>query len=176
MNSKKLISFIILLIAIGVLLFLNKSESENKRENSMNQTTDTQTSSSFTSRLKTMDTTSLETLTEKLTELKTEVVLPSESTDERYVQAGDSITVNYRGWFASTGEIFDESFSRGDDGFTFTNGTGVIEGWSEGTLGMKVGEVRKIYVPAALGYGDADYGGIPANSDLIFDVELIKFN
>ena len=93
------------------------------------------------------------------------------------VKKGDSITVHYRGWLALDGEIFDQSFNHGNDGFTFTVGQGVIEGWSQGVVGMKVGEVRRLKIPYNLGYGEYGAGlTIPPFADLIFDVELVSFN
>ncbi|PIS16837.1 MAG: peptidylprolyl isomerase, partial [Candidatus Portnoybacteria bacterium CG09_land_8_20_14_0_10_44_13] len=49
-------------------------------------------------------------------------------------------------------------------------------GWDYGMIGMKVGEIRKLTIPAELGYGSADMGTIPPNSTLIFEVELLKIN
>ena len=56
----------------------------------------------------------------------------------------------------------------------FTIGMGqVIVGWEKGLMGMKVGEVRKLYVPSEMAYGENSLDGIPPNSDLIFEVELV---
>ncbi|MCX6756639.1 MAG: FKBP-type peptidyl-prolyl cis-trans isomerase [Candidatus Nomurabacteria bacterium] len=89
---------------------------------------------------------------------------------------GDSVTVQYVGALTN-GKIFDASKNHGDTGFTFTLGGGqVIKGWDMGVEGMKVGGKRILAIPAALGYGAQDMGNgaIPANSDLIFEVELLK--
>lgn len=113
---------------------------------------------------------------ESIAELETETLAEGEGEE---VVAGDSVTVHYRGWLAEDGTIFDQSFVRGDTGFTFTAGpTGtVIEGWQEGVIGMKPGEVRRLYIPSDLGYGEQGSGSIiTPNADLIFDVELMRIN
>lgn len=88
---------------------------------------------------------------------------------------GDSITVDYVGSLTN-GTVFDASANRGTTGFTFTLGVGqVIKGWDQGIVGMKEGGKRKLFIPATLAYGDQAVGGvIPANSALIFEVELLK--
>ena len=95
--------------------------------------------------------------------------------DEK-TKVGDRIRVHYVGWLADTGEVFDSSLTNGlDNGFSFAIGSGVIQGWSEGTVGMAVGEVRRLYIPSELGYGEFGAGeSIPPNADLIFDVELLE--
>jgi FKBP-type peptidyl-prolyl cis-trans isomerase len=89
--------------------------------------------------------------------------------------AGDSVTVDYVGML-TTGTVFDASKKRGNAGFTFTLGAGqVIKGWDLGVAGMKVGGKRKLTIPADMAYGNQAVGGvIPANSTLIFEVELLK--
>lgn len=87
--------------------------------------------------------------------------------------AGKLITVNYLGTLLD-GTKFDSSYDRNAP-FQFTLGAGeVIKGWDEGFAGMKVGGKRKLTIPPELGYGSMATGGIPANSTLVFEVELLK--
>lgn len=59
--------------------------------------------------------------------------------------------------------------------FTFKLGAGeVIKGWDIGVAGMSIGGERRITVPAALAYGSKALPGIPANSNLIFEVKLLN--
>jgi peptidylprolyl isomerase len=87
---------------------------------------------------------------------------------------GSLVRVHYSGYLADDGQMFDSSVERGEP-FAFTLGQGeVIQGWDEGVAMMKVGEKRKLIVPAALGYGDTGFPGvIPAGATLVFDVELL---
>lgn len=80
------------------------------------------------------------------------------------------VTVHYRGTLAKTGEEFDSSYSRGETS-TFRM-TQVIKGFSEGLSTMKVGGKRIVYIPAELAYGAQARGKIPANADLVFEIEL----
>lgn len=90
-------------------------------------------------------------------------------------QPGDKVTVNYVGSLTN-GQVFDASANHGNVGFTFTLGGGqVIKGWDQGIVGMKEGGKRKLVIPADLAYGNQAVGNvIPANSALVFEVELVK--
>ncbi len=96
------------------------------------------------------------------------------------VQAGDNVTVNYSGWVASTGKLFDSSLKPGRTPFQVQSvgQAQVIEGWNLGLQGMKPGGTRRLIIPAALAYGaqGAPQGGIPPNATLIFDVTLISID
>ncbi|WP_405337724.1 FKBP-type peptidyl-prolyl cis-trans isomerase [Fibrobacter sp.] len=71
-------------------------------------------------------------------------------------------------------KLFSESYAGGEP-LEFTLGMGlVIPGWEKGLLGMKPGEVRKLYVPYQMGYGENSLEGVPEYSDLFFIVELVS--
>lgn len=87
---------------------------------------------------------------------------------------GQTVVVHYTGWLTN-GKKFDSSVDRGQP-FEFQIGVGrVIKGWDQGVMTMKVGGKRKLTIPPVLAYGDKAVGGglIPANSTLIFEVELL---
>jgi hypothetical protein len=85
---------------------------------------------------------------------------------------GQRVTVQYTGILLD-GSKFDSSRDRNQP-FSFNIGTGrVIAGWDEGIATMKVGGRRQLIIPANLGYGANAVGTIPANSTLIFDVEVL---
>jgi FKBP-type peptidyl-prolyl cis-trans isomerase len=88
-------------------------------------------------------------------------------------QAGHHVKVDYTGWLTN-GKKFDSSVGTGKP-FDFMLGGGqVIKGWDEGVAGMKVGGKRQLRIPPDLAYGEKGYpGAIPANSTLIFDVQLV---
>ena len=82
--------------------------------------------------------------------------------------SNSTVKVAYKGCFLD-GSVFDESPA---SGITF-NLQNVIEGWTEGIPYFKKGGTGKLLIPSALGYDENDHNGIPGNSVLIFDINLI---
>lgn len=88
------------------------------------------------------------------------------------VKPGATITAHYTGALVKNGIIFQSSH---DFGKAITFGLDqVIAGWTHGVPGMKAGGTRRLIIPAAQAYGErSPSGNIPANSDLVFDIELV---
>jgi len=158
--TKVIFSFVILIavVAVGIWLFARKNETVNNAN--LNNTLATPTLASTPT--------------------------PSESNQPQSLQvqdlrmgtgtvakAGQVITVNYVGTLAD-GTKFDSSYDRKQP-FSFILGGGmVIKGWDMGLVGMKVGGKRKLIIPPDLAYGQEGRPPvIPANSILIFEVELL---
>jgi FKBP-type peptidyl-prolyl cis-trans isomerase FkpA len=89
------------------------------------------------------------------------------------VQPSQTITAHYTGALAKDGTIFQSSK---DFGQPATFGLEqVIEGWTKGVPGMKVGGIRRLIIPSSQAYGSVRAAAnIPPNSDLVFDIELIS--
>ena len=83
----------------------------------------------------------------------------------------DTVEVHYTGKLVD-GTVFDSSVERGEPA-TFQVG-GVIKGWTEALQLMSVGDKWKLYIPTDIGYGPRPNAKIPANSVLIFEVQLIS--
>jgi len=106
------------------------------------------------------------------------IIIDNKVGDGREAEKGLTVTVHYTGWLYENGEKttkFDSSVDRREP-FNFVLGVGqVIKGWDNGVSGMQVGGSRTIIIPSSMGYGSRGAGDvIPPNSDLIFEVELIK--
>lgn len=147
-NMSVIISFIVLIIFVGlVYIFIN-----NKGEVNINE-----------------EQTTVNTQTE-------ETPNTSQNNMEKISKNGDVLVMNYTGRLTD-GTIFDSNVNpkfNHVEPFKFTLGAGqVIKGWDEGLLGMKVGEKKTLTITPDKGYGNRAIGAIPANSTLIFDVELV---
>ncbi|MFZ1323665.1 MAG: FKBP-type peptidyl-prolyl cis-trans isomerase, partial [Candidatus Saccharimonadales bacterium] len=117
--------------------------------------------------------------TERVSELQITDPVPGTGQEAK---KGDTITAHYTGALVPTGAIFQSSL---DTGQPFTakvltseessDGNGLIAGWVEGIPGMKVGGKRRLVIPAAKAYGPAGRSpSIPADTDLVFDIELVS--
>lgn len=87
--------------------------------------------------------------------------------------AHSNVTVNYVGVLYKTGKEFDSSWKTGKPFSTALGQGQVIPGWDQGIPGMHVGGRRELIIPAKLAYGSQGQGAIPANSTLVFVVDLL---
>ena len=94
-----------------------------------------------------------------------------------YPKSGDKLKMHYTGTLKSDGSKFDSSHDR-NKLFEFTIGVGqVIKGWDEGVMKMSLGETAVLDITSDFGYGSRGAGAaIPANADLVFEVELLFIN
>jgi len=99
--------------------------------------------------------------------------------DGKEVTKGASVTVHATGVVVQTGKKFWSTKDEGQQPFSYEAGMGkVITGWDQGLLGMKIGEERKITIPADEGYGAGGFPawGIPAGATLEFTLEVLSIN
>ena len=83
--------------------------------------------------------------------------------------ADDLVLVNYIGYLAATGAVFDQGMR------SALSVNGVIPGFSEGLQLLARTGIARFCIPAAMGYGARATGPIPANADLVFQVELVDY-
>ena len=102
-------------------------------------------------------------------------IIDLEDGDGETVAEGATITAHYTGALCKSGVIFQSSHDFGKPiSFSLDQ---VIEGWTKGVPGMKVGGWRRLIIPSEMAYGSVRAAAnIPANSDLVFDIELVKIN
>jgi FKBP-type peptidyl-prolyl cis-trans isomerase len=158
-------------VAAGVAVVFQIRD-DNKQKSALNQIKDsTNQTESTTPQEGKLEGTKLANFTpiDKVEQLKIEDVVVGTGAD---VPAGATITAHYTGALAKDGTIFQSSH---DTGQPVTFGLDqVIKGWTEGVPGMKVGGKRRLTIPAEMAYGSASpAANIPANSDLVFDIELV---
>lgn len=103
--------------------------------------------------------------------------MDKENVVEKVAKVGDFVAMNYTGTLQD-GTVFDSNVDpkfNHVEPFVFKLGAGqVIAGWDEGIAGMKVGEKKTLVIPPEKAYGPNDYGPIPGNSTLTFEVELLS--
>ncbi len=103
-------------------------------------------------------------------ELKYEDLLICDGVEAK---VGMAVTIHFIGSLRDGGTKFDSSYDRGQP-YTFTLGSGPIQGWDEGIAGMNVGSKRRLTIPPSLAYGNQSHPGIPPNSTLVYDIELVS--
>jgi len=86
--------------------------------------------------------------------------------------ASSTVAIQYVGTLYDSGEVFDATWTRGGRPTSFPL-SGVVPGFAQGIVGMKIGGRRQIAIPPHLGYGANDNGPIPGNSTLVFIVDLL---
>lgn len=87
-------------------------------------------------------------------------------------EVGDKVSINYTGYLEN-GDVFDSSVGKNPFDF-FLGQNKVIKGWEDGILGLQSGSKCTLIIPPELGYGSRGQGPIPANSILLFDIEVTK--
>ena len=106
------------------------------------------------------------------TELVVQPLIEGEGAE---VAEGDQVTVHYTGWLWD-GEQFDSSWDRGAAAsFTLSSGS-LIDGWVQGLAGQTVGSQVLLVVPPELAYGEEERDSIPANSTLVFVIDILAAN
>jgi len=161
-NIGVIVSLIIVACVIGLVVYLlmHNDKIANQEQSPENKILDNK----------------IEIPTGKTSEATAENTIAPTNVMEKVSKNGDVLTMNYTGKLTN-GTVFDSNvdpkFGHVEP-FTFTLGAGqVIAGWDEGLVGMKVGDKKTLTIPPEKGYGNRAVSIIPANSTLIFDVELV---
>lgn len=161
MNKNLLIS-IVIVVAFGLVVYLSvNSTPKNEAVNSLTEENMNTESENVNEN---------ETQEPEFSSDLPQMQILKEGEGDAKVKSGDTVAVFYTGYLTD-GTVFDSNV--GGNPFEFTVGAGqVIAGWEIGLVDMKVGEQRRLVLPPAFAYGNQAIGPIPANSTLVFDVEL----
>lgn len=166
-KQTKIISLALILLGISVVLIFTSLDSNKNEQEIIDQNDSEENIEDQLNQI-------INKPNNKKMELQIDIL--KEGSGEIEAKEGDIIAVHYTGTLED-GAKFDSSLDRGET-FSFTIGAGqVIKGWDEGTVGMKIGEKRKLTIPPELGYGDRGVGNIiQPNATLIFEIELVSIN
>jgi FKBP-type peptidyl-prolyl cis-trans isomerase len=158
MNKKNVLIIIsVILIVIAAIYFWPKSSKNNGQQNQPMENQNNEQA------LNTYD----------IQGMKVEILKEGVGTEAK---KGDNVLVHYTGTLVN-GKKFDSSVDRGEPLPFILGQNRVIQGWELGILGMKLGEKRILTIPPELAYGSQAVGDmIPANSTLIFEVEMVGIN
>lgn len=144
---------------------------QDKAEKAVSEQTSTDISQQIKPKEGQLEGTKLEGFTPIAKVEKLQYVDTVEGTGE-VVKEGATVTAHYTGALAKDGTIFQSSHDGPNQPIEFPL-SGVIPGWTQGVPGMKVGGKRRLIIPAQLAYGaQSPSPNIPANSDLVFDIEI----
>jgi FKBP-type peptidyl-prolyl cis-trans isomerase len=169
-NRQRAILAAIIILAVAVVAFLVIRDYINKSNAAATPTPSSSSNGSYP--IGTLDSTPPAPSANAVTTASGLVYEDLQVGDGAVAKAGDTVSVNYTGWLED-GTKFDSSLDRGQT-FDFALGSGqVIPGWDEGVQGMQVNGTRLLVIPPTLGYGSQANGPIPANSTLIFEVQLV---
>jgi len=173
LNKKQIISVSIVVLAV-VAVLISVSGRAGGRDNPKATDSPSQEATNLQSTMQNdksdSNAVSAEGYVPKLNGTAIEVL--KEGSEGKVVKSGDTISVHYTGTLEN-GTVFDSSVPRKQP-FSFRIGQGmVIQGWDQGLIGMEIGEKRKLTISPEMGYGEQANGSIPANSVLIFEVELL---
>ncbi|MEU8924744.1 FKBP-type peptidyl-prolyl cis-trans isomerase [Kitasatospora sp. NPDC048545] len=105
------------------------------------------------------------------TDLQQAVLIKGEG---KPVKSGQTLVVQYTGVLWSNGQQFDSSWTHGGAQAVQIGTGSVIEGWDKGLVGQTVGSRVMLVVPPALGYQDKAQGAVPANSTLVFVIDILE--
>ncbi len=187
MDKQSALYFLVLIAVVGVsgYLFNNKLQAETPDDlfiDTVNISHTTSATASLSNDTKEAVKKISETKTNKIMQnsdvTKLDIEVTGQGTGSTLSKPGDVLSMNYTGMLLD-GTKFDSNvdpkFGHVQP-FEFRLGAGmVIKGWDQGLVGMKVGEKRRLTIPADMAYGSRGAGAsIPPNSALIFDVELLN--
>lgn len=160
-------AFLVTTVGVSASVIWQIMQDNKDAKNAQTQTTATN------NQTKKLQGTQMENFTPVASVEKLEIIDLKPGTGDE-VKAGDTVTVDYTGAVAATGNIFQSSLDTGEPVSFGLNQ--VITGWKDGLVGMKVGGTRRLLIPADQAYGanPPANSGIPANAPLVFDVTLHK--